>query len=266
MHCAAIWRQLIWRKLVTLSCLCSHKYFLVLIGVWSGNYTRSLLVKRVLIVDYLCLSLRHFGNWNLVESKQGSIVGLWHSVWFLYVSDQILEGIPLTHLAECTFKAAKNGDKVRFWYLTLFWFSEWLRASSVACCRHAHESFVYLAYLKNSINNMIDKMFKPVIRFSFCQALLINCGKLQVRANAVRALGNLARFVNFSSNHFSPGCKLEQKSDSEGLHCSGNIQTPASEWLGTMVQTFMSCVTTGNVKVSLKYFSSKTIIATSNRC
>lgn len=159
MHCAAIWRQLIWRKLVTLSCLCYHKYFLVLIGVWSGNYIRSLLVKWVLIVDYLCLALRHFGNWNLFESKQGSIVGFWHSVLFLYGSDQILKGIPLTHLAECTFKAAKNGDKVKFWYLTLFWISEWSRTSSVACCEHAHQSFVYLASVKNSINNMIDKMY-----------------------------------------------------------------------------------------------------------
>lgn len=87
-----------------------------------------------------------------------------------------------------------------------------------------------------------------------------------MRANAVRALGNLARFVNFSSNPFGPGGKLEQKSNSEGLHSSGIIQTPASEWLGTMVQTFMSCVTTGNVKVSSKCFSFSTIIATSNRC
>lgn len=109
---------------------------------------------------------------------------------------------------------------------------------------------------------MFDKMFYSPC----CQARLITSGKLQVRANAVRALGNLARFVNFSSKPFGPGGKLEQKSDSEGLDPSRNSQTPASEWLGTMVQTFMSCVTTGNVKVSFSCFSFKIIIATSNRC
>ncbi|KAG0593233.1 hypothetical protein M758_1G307300 [Ceratodon purpureus] len=90
-----------------------------------------------------------------------------------------LEDVPLASLAECTFKAANDGDKVR--------------------------------------------------------------------ANVVRALGNLARFVDFSAE--SSG-----RNDFMGLVHKNIVypltsQAPASQWLGTMVQTFVSCVTTGNVKV-----------------
>lgn len=49
-----------------------------------------------------------------LSAKQGSIEGLGFDISFLYDSDQILKGIPLAHLAVCTFKAAKNGDKVKF--------------------------------------------------------------------------------------------------------------------------------------------------------
>lgn len=80
---------------------------------------------------------------------------------------------------------------------------------------------------------------------------------IQVRANVVRALGNLARFVDFSAN--STG-------RSDGINHVGIAQknmvyphtseAPASQWLGTMVQTFVSCVTTGNVKVSAGTYSS----------
>ena len=73
----------------------------------------------------------------------------------------------------------------------------------------------------------------------------------QVRANVVRALGNLARFVNFSAE--SSG-----RSDYMGMGHRNSpyprtSQAPASQWLGTMVQTFVSCVTTGNVKVSAAF-------------
>ncbi|XXG76379.1 hypothetical protein AAC387_Pa08g0743 [Persea americana] len=55
----------------------------------------------------------------------------------------------------------------------------------------------------------------------------------KVKSNAVRALGNLSRFVRFTIQ--STVCKGPM---------NGN-----SHWLERMVQAFVSCVTTGNVKV-----------------
>ncbi|KAJ8632521.1 hypothetical protein MRB53_025857 [Persea americana] len=55
----------------------------------------------------------------------------------------------------------------------------------------------------------------------------------KVKSNAVRALGNLSRFVRFTIQ--STMCKGPM---------NGN-----SHWLERMVQAFVSCVTTGNVKV-----------------
>ncbi|EFJ31932.1 hypothetical protein SELMODRAFT_408282 [Selaginella moellendorffii] len=54
----------------------------------------------------------------------------------------------------------------------------------------------------------------------------------KVRANAVRALGNLAKFADFS----------------DGVATDEN-RSPPLLWLGRMVQTLVSCITTGNVKV-----------------
>lgn len=86
---------------------------------------------------------------------------------------------------------------------------------------------------------------------------------MQVKANAVRALGNLARFVQFTnqltarrepidcmaSTLIDDGQNLSkddlnERSDSFRSASSGNFH-----WLGKMVQAFLSCVTTGNVKV-----------------
>lgn len=85
----------------------------------------------------------------------------------------------------------------------------------------------------------------------------------KVKANAVRALGNLARFVQFTNQptaHREPidsmtstliddgqnlsKDDLNERSDSFQSAYSGNFH-----WLGKMVQAFLSCVTTGNVKV-----------------
>ncbi|CAM6087115.1 unnamed protein product [Calypogeia fissa] len=81
-----------------------------------------------------------------------------------------------------------------------------------------------------------------------------DCDK--VRANAVRALGNLARFASFGTSsdlqarnlpddttiQYQPKCGQPLESVDRGA-------AGASRWLGVMVQTLVSCVTTGNVKV-----------------
>ncbi|OVA09399.1 HEAT [Macleaya cordata] len=93
----------------------------------------------------------------------------------------------------------------------------------------------------------------------------------KIKSNAVRALGNLSRFVRFTSlstvqngpvglvdpsltNYRIDVCP--SKSDSNAFHSSKtskNVSEAASlgdsDWLGRMVQAFVSCVTTGNVKV-----------------
>ncbi|XP_070018456.1 uncharacterized protein [Nicotiana sylvestris] len=101
-------------------------------------------------------------------------------------------------------------------------------------------------------------------------SLLMNCAlhltndNDKVKANAVRALGNLARVVRFSSR----SCAYDRQADSmvvsseakptkdlsvcEDLGgCPSAHNTPLEnfKWLEKMVQAFISCVTTGNVKV-----------------
>ncbi|CAA2966828.1 HEAT repeat-containing 6 isoform X1 [Olea europaea subsp. europaea] len=94
-------------------------------------------------------------------------------------------------------------------------------------------------------------------------ALQLTSDNDKVKANAVRALGNLARFVQFTnqltarrepidcmaSTLIDDGQNLSkddlnERSDSFRSASSGNFH-----WLGKMVQAFLSCVTTGNVKV-----------------
>lgn len=86
---------------------------------------------------------------------------------------------------------------------------------------------------------------------------------VQVKANAVRALGNLSKSIQFTSHtavnddqvdhmHFKIECggakgskgHMEERSNSLLSASLGSF-----DWLGQMVQTFLSCVTTGNVKV-----------------
>ncbi|KAG6526526.1 hypothetical protein ZIOFF_016516 [Zingiber officinale] len=61
----------------------------------------------------------------------------------------------------------------------------------------------------------------------------------KIKSNAVRALGNLSRFISLPS--YSAAEKLKSFST---LNFNGN-----HFWLEKMVQAFVSCVTTGNVKV-----------------
>ncbi|XWS38094.1 hypothetical protein CRYUN_Cryun19dG0101100 [Craigia yunnanensis] len=91
----------------------------------------------------------------------------------------------------------------------------------------------------------------------------------KIKSNAVRALGNLARFVRYTSSscvhnkpvantEFSAICNnvtlLPTRSDLNAFDGGAiNSSYPASlkdlHWLERMVQAFISCVTTGNVKV-----------------
>ncbi|GFP81254.1 heat repeat-containing protein 6 [Phtheirospermum japonicum] len=81
----------------------------------------------------------------------------------------------------------------------------------------------------------------------------------KVKANAVRALGNLARCIQFTSQplvledpvdqrhlKIAKGSKgdVPERSDSNSSASLGSF-----DWLEQMVQAFLSCVTTGNVKV-----------------
>ncbi|XP_047270789.1 putative uncharacterized protein DDB_G0272456 [Capsicum annuum] len=101
-------------------------------------------------------------------------------------------------------------------------------------------------------------------------SLLIDCALQltndndKVKANAVRALGNLSRVVRFSSQSFAynrqadsmvvssgrkPTKGLSICEDLEESRSPCNAPLENSKWLEKMVQAFISCVTTGNVKV-----------------
>ncbi|XP_058084805.1 uncharacterized protein LOC131232528 isoform X2 [Magnolia sinica] len=94
--------------------------------------------------------------------------------------------------------------------------------------------------IRHSASNLPLEMFSaapksgnsPVSLLAECALRLTKDGD-KVKSNAVRALGNLARFVRFTS----------QPTVSNGLK-EGDCN-----WLERMVQAFVSCVTTGNVKV-----------------
>lgn len=93
-----------------------------------------------------------------------------------------------------------------------------------------------------------------------------SCSLFQIKSNAVRALGNLSRFVKYSSSsgvHDKPVDSLDLSTMNKvlpansDLQCSHgyapNVYHPNSlgdpRLLERMVQAFLSCVTTGNVKV-----------------
>lgn len=61
----------------------------------------------------------------------------------------------------------------------------------------------------------------------------------KIKSNAVRALGNLSRFIRFT-HHSSTNNRPSM---------SYSTLSGDSQWLERMVQAFVSCVTTGNVKV-----------------
>ncbi|KAM0015636.1 putative armadillo-like helical protein [Helianthus debilis subsp. tardiflorus] len=107
-----------------------------------------------------------------------------------------------------------------------------------------------LANLCDSLRHCIDRFTLErsavdLIECSKMVSLLIDCSLRltrdgdKIKANAVRALGNLSRFVPCSSQ------------DVNGISATSLLQLTweDSSWLERMVQAFLSCVTTGNVKV-----------------
>ncbi|KAK9076613.1 hypothetical protein SSX86_004947 [Deinandra increscens subsp. villosa] len=107
-----------------------------------------------------------------------------------------------------------------------------------------------LANLCDSLRHCIDRFTLArssvdLIDCSKMVSLLIDCSLRltrdgdKIKANAVRALGNLSRFVPCSSQDVNdnPATSFLQ------------LTWEDSSWLERMVQAFLSCVTTGNVKV-----------------
>ncbi|KAK1408968.1 hypothetical protein QVD17_41162 [Tagetes erecta] len=107
-----------------------------------------------------------------------------------------------------------------------------------------------LANLCDSLRHYIDRfnLARSSVDLLDCSkmvSLLIDCSLRltrdgdKIKANAVRALGNLSRYVPCSSL------------DVNGISATSFLQLTweDSSWLERMVQAFLSCVTTGNVKV-----------------
>lgn len=85
-------------------------------------------------------------------------------------------------------------------------------------------------------------------------------GALQVKANAVRALGNISKWVQCSSPSNYPEKLVESTvevspvsfsvgKESHQYASCGRAVVMDPRWLEKMVQAFVSCVTAGNVKV-----------------
>ena len=72
----------------------------------------------------------------------------------------------------------------------------------------------------------------------------------QIKSNAVRALGNLSRSVKCRIEYETTGDygKGYRRDESISYHPASLRD---SRWLERVVQAFISCVTTGNVKVSI---------------
>ncbi|KAL4570566.1 hypothetical protein LXL04_026222 [Taraxacum kok-saghyz] len=115
-----------------------------------------------------------------------------------------------------------------------------------------------IANLCDSLRHCIDR-FTPSsssVDLKDCSrmvSLLIDCSLRltkdgdKIKANAVRALGNLSRFVPCCSNQ-----DVDVSLETEKCLTSTSflqLMWEDSSWLERMVQAFLSCVTTGNVKV-----------------
>uniref|UniRef100_A0A1D1Y3V8 HEAT repeat-containing protein 6 n=1 Tax=Anthurium amnicola TaxID=1678845 RepID=A0A1D1Y3V8_9ARAE len=141
--------------------------------------------------------------------------------------------------------------------------SSWALANICDSLRHRATDL----HSDHSSGQVADSEF---ISFLFECALRLAKDGDKIKSNAVRALGNLSRFVGCSDNSTadsgsvestSPGIAFQWAQSLEIHHCSEasdpeippkaiksvSLHTP--HWLERMVQAFVSCVTTGNVKV-----------------
>ncbi|XP_071692294.1 uncharacterized protein [Rutidosis leptorrhynchoides] len=111
--------------------------------------------------------------------------------------------------------------------------ASWALANLCDSFRHSIDRFT----LARSYTDLMDSS-KLVSLLIECSLRLTSDGD-KIKANAVRALGNLSRYVPCS------------RQDIDGVFATSVLQLTCedSSWLERMVQAFLSCVTTGNVKV-----------------
>lgn len=143
--------------------------------------------------------------------------------------------------------------------------ASWALANICDSLRHCICPFTFKTFLIDS------KGSSQLIPLLIKCALRLTKDNDKIKANAVRALGNLSRFVQLpsqSSAHDEPVdgrglsvtsncaeklCARHELKDSHGGHLAPNsfhsLSLEDSRCLERMVQAFLSCVTTGNVKV-----------------
>ncbi|XP_038993536.1 HEAT repeat-containing protein 6-like isoform X2 [Hibiscus syriacus] len=123
--------------------------------------------------------------------------------------------------------------------------ASWALANICDSLRHFVEDFP----LKQSTDS--ETNFHLVELLIECALRLTKDGD-KVKSNAVRALGNLARFFRYSSSPCvdkKPARSEPNAFDGGGITSSCPASLKDLHWLERMVQAFISCVTTGNVKV-----------------
>ncbi|XP_022722364.1 HEAT repeat-containing protein 6 isoform X2 [Durio zibethinus] len=139
--------------------------------------------------------------------------------------------------------------------------ASWALANICDSFRHFVDDFPLKKSTESDTNSQLVELLTE------CALRLAKDGD-KIKSNAVRALGNLARFVRYTSScvhnkpvpntGFSSSCNnltmLPARSNLKAFDAGTiNSSYPASlkdlDWLYRMVQAFISCVTTGNVKV-----------------
>lgn len=134
--------------------------------------------------------------------------------------------------------------------------ASWALANICDSLRHCIDEFPLKKYTGSNTNPQL-------MAFLTERALRLTEDGDKIKSNAVRALGNLSRFVKYTNSsgvHDKPvgyldssSNKIEMISDSSSLQHTSNYCYPTSlgdsHLLEKMVQAFLSCVTTGNVKV-----------------
>ncbi|XWS61469.1 hypothetical protein CRYUN_Cryun07bG0128200 [Craigia yunnanensis] len=140
--------------------------------------------------------------------------------------------------------------------------ASWALANICDSFRHFVDDFPLKQLTDSDTNSQLMELLTE------CALHLTKDGD-KIKSNAVRALGNLARFVRYTSlscvhnkpvanTGFSSTCNnvtmFPARSNLEAFDGGAiNSSYPASlkdlDWLERMVQAFISCVTTGNVKV-----------------
>ncbi|KAJ6313915.1 hypothetical protein OIU78_017547 [Salix suchowensis] len=134
--------------------------------------------------------------------------------------------------------------------------ASWALANICDSLRHCIDEFPLKKYTGSNTNPQL------VASLTECALRLTEDGD-KIKSNAVRALGNLSRFVKYTNSsgssavHDKPVGYLDSSSNNiEMLSERSSLQhyrhptsLGDSHLLERMVQTFLSCVTTGNVKV-----------------